>query len=63
MLRRQLPERPDRGDLLSRARVQARRLSVAAFPAVAHAALVGRTGGSELSKRLSLVWAVARGRI
>jgi hypothetical protein len=63
MLRRQLPERPDRADLLSRARVQARRLSVAAFPAVAHAALVGRTGGSELSKRLSLVWAVARGRI
>lgn len=55
-----------RGDaapaLLAQARADASRLSVAAFPAVAHAALVGHTG-SELSKRLRLMWAVARGRI
>lgn len=45
------------------ARAAARRLSVAAFPAVAHAALVGSRGGSELGRRLRLTWAVARGRI
>jgi phytoene synthase len=36
-------------------------LSVAAFPAVAHAALPA--GGSELSRRARLLWAVIRGRI
>ncbi|HEY3694999.1 squalene/phytoene synthase family protein [Phenylobacterium sp.] len=51
-------------DALAAARAHARRLGVAAFPAVAHAALAsGRPGGSELGKRLKLTWAVARGRI
>jgi 15-cis-phytoene synthase len=49
--------------LLEQARAAVRRLSVAAFPAVAHAALAGRPDGSELSKRLRLTLAVARGRI
>ena len=44
------------------ARAAARRLSAAAFPAVAHAALSGR-GGGELSRRLRLMWAIARGRL
>jgi phytoene synthase len=48
---------------LAAARAHARRLSVAAFPAAAHAALAGRPGESELAKRLRLTWAVARGRI
>ena len=47
---------------LETARAAARRLSVAAFPAVAHAALVRRTG-SEFAKRVRLTWAVARGQI
>lgn len=47
---------------LASARAAARRLSPAAFPAVAHATLVGRSG-SELGKRLRLLLAVARGRI
>jgi hypothetical protein len=38
-------------------------LSVAAFPAAAHAALAGQSGGSELAKRLRITLAVARGRI
>lgn len=44
------------------ARAAARRLSAAAFPAAAHAALSGRERG-ELSRRLRLMWAVARGRL
>lgn len=44
------------------ARAAARRVSAAAFPAVAHAALAGRSG-SEFAKRLRLTWAVARGRV
>lgn len=43
-------------------RSAARRVSAAAFPAVAHAALAGRSGG-ELARRLRLTWAVARGRV
>ena len=49
---------------LTAAREEARGLSVAAFPAVAYAALAGRpTAGADLARRLRLVWAVARGRI
>jgi phytoene synthase len=44
------------------ARAAARRISAAAFPAVAHAVLAGRTG-SDLARRLRLTWAVARGRV
>jgi phytoene synthase len=43
-------------------RAAARRISAAAFPAVAHAALAGRAG-SEVTRRLRLTWAVATGRI
>jgi phytoene synthase len=49
--------------LRAEARQAARSLSVAAFPAVAHAALAGQPGGSELAKRLRVTLAVARGRI
>jgi len=38
-------------------------LSATAFPAVAHAALIGRAGGSAFARRVRLTWAVARGRI
>jgi phytoene synthase len=44
-------------------RLGTRGLSPAAFPAVAHAALAGRRGGSELGKRLRVTLAVALGRI
>lgn len=44
------------------AQAAARRLSAAAFPAVAHAALARRRG-SEVGRRLRLTFAVARGRI
>lgn len=47
---------------LGGARSAVRALGAAAFPAAAHAALAGRPG-SELTRRLRLVWAVARGRI
>ena len=49
--------------LVRRAKSEAGRLSAAAFPAVAHAALALRPAASELSKRLRLTWAVARGRL
>ncbi|WP_430425856.1 squalene/phytoene synthase family protein [Phenylobacterium sp.] len=45
------------------ARADARTLSPAAFPAVAHAALALRPGGSEVRRRLRLTWAVARGKL
>lgn len=45
------------------ARAAVRRLPPQAFPAAAHAALAGRSGGSELAKRLVVTFAVARGRI
>lgn len=50
------------GLLTPEARAAARRISPAAFPAVAHAALAGRRR-SELANRLRLTWAVATGRI
>ncbi|WP_374470148.1 squalene/phytoene synthase family protein [Phenylobacterium sp.] len=53
---------PTAAEALRGAREGVRGLSPAAFPAVAHAALAGR-GGSELSRRLRLIWAVALGRI
>ncbi len=55
--------RPAFDRLLGAARSAARGLSVAAFPAVAHAALAGRPEASELRKRLRVTLAVARGRI
>ncbi len=45
------------------ARSASRALSVAAFPAVAHAALAGRPAQNDFSRRLRLTIAVARGRI
>ena len=50
------------GRIDDEARAAARLISPAAFPAVAHAALADRPGG-DLSRRLRLTWAVARGRI
>jgi len=55
--------RPAFERLLGEARGASRGLSVAAFPAVAHAALAGRPDVSELRKRLRITLAVARGRI
>lgn len=48
---------------LRAARGAVKSLPTAAFPAAAQAALADRPGGSELSRRLRLTWAVARGRI
>jgi phytoene synthase len=48
-------------EAMAAARAGARSLSAAAFPAVAHAVLAARAG-SELTRRLRLTWAVARGR-
>jgi len=45
------------------ARSASRALSVAAFPAVAHAALAGRPASNDFARRLRLTVAVARGRI
>ncbi|MFI4964825.1 MAG: squalene/phytoene synthase family protein [Caulobacterales bacterium] len=45
------------------ARSASRNLSVAAFPAVAHAALAGRPASNDFARRLRLTIAVARGRI
>jgi phytoene synthase len=45
------------------ARGASRALSVAAFPAVAHAVLAGRPSKNDFSRRLRLTVAVARGRI
>jgi phytoene synthase len=50
------------GALSAEAKQDAKRVSAAAFPAVAHAALAGR-GGGDLARRLRLTWAVARGRV
>ena len=43
-------------------RTAARKVSAAAFPAIAHVALVGKAR-SELARRVRLTWAVVRGRI
>ncbi|MFC3069604.1 squalene/phytoene synthase family protein [Phenylobacterium soli] len=48
---------------LAGARAAMKHLPPEAFPAVAHAALAGRRKGSDLARRLRLIWAVARGRI
>ncbi|MFI4949871.1 MAG: squalene/phytoene synthase family protein [Caulobacterales bacterium] len=45
------------------ARSASRMLSVAAFPAVAHAALAGRPAKNDFARRLRLTIAVARGKI
>jgi phytoene synthase len=45
------------------ARSASQSLSVAAFPAVAHAALAGRPTSNDFARRLRLTIAVARGRI
>ncbi|HEY0437838.1 MAG TPA: squalene/phytoene synthase family protein [Phenylobacterium sp.] len=45
------------------ARSASRNLSVAAFPAVAHAALAGRPASNDFARRLRLTIAVARGKI
>jgi phytoene synthase len=45
------------------ARSASRALSVAAFPAVAHAALAGRPSKNDFARRLRLTVAVARGRV
>jgi phytoene synthase len=45
------------------ARSASRTLSVAAFPAVAHAALAGRPASNDFARRLRLTIAVARGKI
>ncbi len=48
---------------LALARADARLISAAAFPAIAHAVLALKPADSELGKRLRMTWAVARGRI
>ncbi|WP_411287565.1 squalene/phytoene synthase family protein [Phenylobacterium sp.] len=50
-------------NVLTAARSATRSLSVTAFPAVAHAALAVRPAKSDISRRLRLTLAVARGRI
>ena len=45
------------------ARSASRALSVAAFPAVAHAALAGRPSTNDFARRLRLTISVARGRV
>jgi len=45
------------------ARSASRSLSVAAFPAVAHAALAGRPAKNDFARRLRLTIAVARGKV
>jgi phytoene synthase len=47
---------------LKAARARRKGIAVAAFPAVAHAALVERAPKSDLGRRLRLTWAVATGR-
>jgi len=60
LARRDLPLDPGEAEL---ARVDARLLSAAAFPAVAHATLALKPAGSEFARRMRLTWAVARGRL
>lgn len=48
---------------LATARTAVRRLSIAAFPAVAHAALAAKPPKSEVAKRMRMTVAVATGRI
>ncbi len=66
-LGRRLADMPDLRPTFLRvihaARGASRALSVAAFPAVAHAALAGRPSKNDFSRRLRLTVAVARGKI
>jgi phytoene synthase len=66
-LGRRLEKAPDLAPLFAatrdRGRREATRLSAEAFPAVAHAALAGHSGGGELARRLRVTWSVVRGRI
>ncbi|MBW8813907.1 MAG: squalene/phytoene synthase family protein [Caulobacterales bacterium] len=55
--------KPGLGAVAAAARADARALSAAAFPAVAHATLALHPARSELGRRLRLTWAVAIGRI
>jgi phytoene synthase len=70
-LARRVPQRPDLAQpfaqLLAQARRDARRLTAAGFPAVAHAVFAAQrargSAPSGLPARLRITWAVARGRI
>lgn len=55
--------RPTFLKVIHAARSASRALSVAAFPAIAHAALAGRPSANDFARRLRLTIAVARGRI
>lgn len=55
--------RPTFLKVIHAARSASRSLSVAAFPAIAHAALAGRPSTNDFARRLRLTLAVARGRI
>jgi phytoene synthase len=55
--------RPTFLKVIHAARSASRALSVAAFPAVAHAALAGRPASNDFARRLRLTIAVARGKI
>nr|MEA2799059.1 15-cis-phytoene synthase [Phenylobacterium sp.] len=55
--------RPTFLKVIHAARSASRNLTVAAFPAVAHAALAGRPAQNDFARRLRLTIAVARGRI
>lgn len=55
--------RPTFLKVIHAARSASRTLSVAAFPAVAHAALAGRPSKNDFARRLRLTVAVARGKI
>jgi len=55
--------RPTFLKVIHAARSASRQLSVAAFPAVAHAALAGRPASNDFARRLRLTIAVARGKI
>jgi phytoene synthase len=66
-LGKRLPESPELRPtflkVIHAARSASRALSVAAFPAIAHAALAGRPAKNDFARRLRLTLAVARGRI
>lgn len=55
--------RPTFLKVIHAARSASRSLGVAAFPAIAHAALAGRPSTNDFARRLRLTIAVARGRI
>jgi 15-cis-phytoene synthase len=55
--------RPTFMKLIHAARSASTALSVAAFPAVAHAVFAGRPSQNDLARRMRLTMAIARGRI